>query len=637
MTDDSLIRMSARSVRQDRQEIFSCQTAFCCLLAGVFLLVLGARLWFIHHFALPVIFHDDWTVEGELFRKYVEGHLSFGYLVSSYKGHRLLISRLLLLALFDANGRQWDPLVYMVAQAPFYALGITLLVAIFGMRMNNWGRAALAVFATAVGMIPFGWENALFACNLDFPMFTLFGSLVIWFCWRYEALSWRWWVGAFLALTNLFVMGGGIFATIAITIFTFVGFVLEPARRNTRNTASLFVLSALVAFGFAMFAIADPRHTHVVSVTQFIRSLATVLAWPDDSRSILCFIIQAPLGLLAAALLIKRTPLSDARWLPIIIGASFWIQAAATVHQRLDHLHASRYRDSWILLTISTAACLCFLLEASGAWRRYLYLLAMAWAFTFLDGAANCVFHDLPNAIAEDRRARLTSDASVREYLHTGNEASLADIIYKQQISPNSVREMLPPDLLNLNTPLVPAQEQHPEGTDTDFTLSRKSDVAGLVYGEYNEDGGTLPKGIKLSFNVPKGTREISMLVAGQVDLHVASYNIRPLLDSDLWRSITIPIDPKATGFDISASGNAMRGMMFSAPTISTHYTLGRWTRDIVGDCAQNSVTRILLAGLVLMAGALIRMTRISVSDAPMRSLAPSLVGLCDVDAMRNH
>jgi hypothetical protein len=231
----------------------------------------------------------------------------------------------------------------------------------------------------------------------------------------------------------------------------------------------------------------------------------------------------------------------------------------------------------------------------------------------------------------------LTSDASVREYLHTGNEASLADIIYKQQISPNSVREMLPPDLLNLNTPLVPAQEQHPEGTDTDFTLSRKSDVAGLVYGEYNEDGGTLPKGIKLSFNVPKGTREISMLVAGQVDLHVASYNIRPLLDSDLWRSITIPIDPKATGFDISASGNAMRGMMFSAPTISTHYTLGRWTRDIVGDCAQNSVTRILLAGLVLMAGALIRMTRISVSDAPMRSLAPSLVGLCDVDAMRNH
>jgi hypothetical protein len=261
----------------------------------------------------------------------------------------------------------------------------------------------------------------------------------------------------------------------------------------------------------------------------------------------------------------------------------------------------------------------------------------MAWAFTFLDGAANCVFHDLPNAIAEDRRARLTSDASVREYLHTGNEASLAHIIYKEQISPNSVREMLPPELLNPNAPLVPAQEQHLEDTKTDVVFSRGSDLAAPVYGEYNEEGGSLPKGIRLSFNVPKGTKEISMFVAGHVDLHVASYHIRPLIDDGLWRSITVPIDPKATGFEISASGDALRGMTFSAPTISTHHTLGRWTRDIVGDCAQNSLTRVLLAGLVLMAGALIRMTRTSVSDAPMRSLARSLVDLCDVgrDAWR--
>ena len=524
-----------------------------------------------------------------------------------------------MLALFSANDRQWDPLVLMVAQAPLYAAGITLLVAIYGRRMNNWGRAALALFATAVGMIPFGWENAAFGCNLDFPMFTLFGILVIWFCSRYEALSWRWWVGACLALANLFVMGGGIFATIAMAGFTAVSLILEPARRNTRNTVSLFVLSALVAFGIA---IADTRHTPVISVTQFVRGLATVLAWPDDSHSILCFIIQAPLLLLAAMLLIKRAPLSDTRWLPVIIGSSFWIQAAATVNQRLEHLHASRYRDSWMLLAISIAACLCILMEASGAWRRYVYFLAMAWTLTFLDGATDSVFHELPNAIAEDQNARLASDGCVRQFLRTGNEATLAHVIYKSDINPTSVRDMLPPDLLNTNAPLVPAQDQHPEGTGTEVVSSRNSDVAGLVYGGYNKDGGTSPKVINLSFNVPKGTREISMLVAGHVDLRVASYQIRPLVDTDLWRSITVPIDPQATGFHISASGNAMRGMTFSAPTISTHHTLGRWTRDIVGDCARSSITRLLLAGLVLMAGALIRMTRTSVSYASRAVLA---------------
>lgn len=281
-----------------------------------------------------------------------------------------------------------------------------------------------------------------------------------------------------------------------------------------------------------------------------------------------------------------------------------------------------------MLLIISVAACLCFLMEASGAWRRYLYILVMAWAFIFLDGAADCAFHDLPNAIAEDQRARLISDGCVRQFLRTGNEASLSHVIYKSDISPTSVREMLPPDLLNPNTPLVPAQEQHPEDSEADFSLSRRPDVAEPVYGGSNEDGGISPKGIKQTFTVPKGTREITMLVAGHVDLHVASYQIRPLIDTDLWRSITVQIDPKATGFDISASGKAMRGMTFSAPTISTHHRLGRWTRDIVGDCAHNSVTRVLLAGLVLMAGALIRMTGTSPSHAPRLSLAGSGVGL---------
>ena len=617
--------MSVRSIPQDRQALFPCQTAFYCLLAGVFLLILGARLWFIHHFALPVIFQDDWTVEGGLFRKYVEGHLSFGYLVSSYKGHRLLFPRLVMLALFSANDRQWDPLVLMVAQAPLYAAGITLLVAIYGRRMNNWGRAALALFATAVGMIPFGWENAAFGCNLDFPMFTLFGILVIWFCSRYEALSWRWWVGACLALANLFVMGGGIFATIAMAGFTAVSLILEPARRNTRNTVSLFVLSALVAFGIA---IADTRHTPVISVTQFVRGLATVLAWPDDSHSIMCFIIQAPLVLLAAMLLIRRAPMSDSRWLPVIIGASFWIQAAATVNQRLEHLHASRYRDSWMLLAISIAACLCILMEASGAWRRYVYFLAMAWTLTFLDGATDSVFHDLPNGIAEDREDRLTADGCARQFLLTGNEASLSHIIYKSDIDPTSVRDMLPPDLLNPNAPLAPVQEQHPDATETQSISVRKSEVAGRVYGKYDEVGGTLPKGIKLTYSVPKGTSEITMLVAGHMDLNVGAYQIRPLIDTDLWRPITVPIDPSATDFDISASWNAMRGMTFSAPTISTHHILGRWARNIVGDCAHESLDRILLAGLLLMVGALIRMTRTSTSHAQIGALARSHRGL---------
>jgi len=585
-----------------RRELFSRKTACWCLLAGLFLLILGARLWFIHHFGLSVIYADDWPLQGDLFRRDVEGHLSLGYLVSAYHGHRMLFPRLFWLGLFRANGQQWDPLVFMVAQAPVYALGITLLVALYGRRMNCWGSAALAVFAAAIGAIPFGWENAVFECNVQFELFTLFGILSIWFCWRYDALSWRWCIGAFLALSNLFVLGGGVFPTIATTIFLILGAVIEPARRNGRNMAGIVILLAIVALGVAF---ASSKHTRVVSFIQFMRSFATILAWPDYSNWNRCFVIQAPLVLLAAFLLIKRAPVSDGRWLPVIVGSSFWIQAAATVHQRLLHLQASRYNDSWTLLSISIVACLYFLAETFGRWRRCYLIMVLIWGLVFLSGAMDAAFFELPREIAGDKWDRLIMDSSIRRYLRTGDKTCIAGE-YSEYITPYSIRGILPPDLMNANAPLIPVQERYAEDEDPCPLFCRQWDLGKQVYGFFNKNVGPVPKGIKLRFNVPKGTREVNMLVAGDVDFDVNRYHIEPLLESELWEPISVKIDPKATYFDISAAGNALEGMAFTAPTISTRHTLGLWARDIAGDCTHDTYARMMWLGLVLMAGALI-------------------------------
>ena len=590
--------MTVPFLHHGRRELFSRKTACWCLLAGLFLLILGARLWFIHHFGLSVIFEDDWPLQGDLFRRDVEGHLSLGYLVSSYHGHRMLLPRLFWLGLFRANGRQWDPLVFMVAQAPFYALGITLLVALYGKRMNCLGSAALAVFAAAIGMIPFGWENAVFGCNVQFQLFTLFGILSIWFCWRHDALSWRWWIGAFLALSNLFVLGGGVFPTLATTIFLILGAVMEPARRNARNLAGIVILLAIVALGVAF---AYSRHTRVVSFIQFMRSFATILAWPDYPNWNRCFVIQAPLVLLAAFLLIKRAPVSDGRWLPVIVGSSFWIQAAATVHQRLLHLQASRYNDCWTLLSISIAACLYFLAETLGPRRRCYLIIVLIWGFTFLRGAMDAAFFELPREIAHDRRDRLVMDSSIRRYLRTGDKTCIAGE-NSEYITPPSIRGILPPDLMNANAPLVSAQERYAKDEETYPLFCRQWDLGKPVYGFFNKNVGPVPKAIKLRFNVPKGTREVNMLVAGNVDFDVNRYHIEPLFDSGMWKPISVEINPKATYFDISATGNALEGMAFSAPAISTRHTLGLWARDIVGDCAHDTYSRIMWLGLVLMA-----------------------------------
>ena len=601
-----------------RRELFSRRAICWCLLGGLFLLILGARLWFIHHFGLSVIYEDDWPLQGALFRREVEGQLSLRYLVSSYHGHRMLFPRLFWLGLFRANGRQWDPLVFMVAQAPLYALSITLLAALYGRQMNWTGGAALAVFAAAMGMIPFGWENAVFGCNVQFPLFTLFGILSIWFCWRYDALSWRWWIGALLALSNLFVLGGGVFPTLATACVLIFGAITEPARRTRRNLAGIVVLLAIVVMGVA-FAY-SPR-TRVVSFTQFIRAFAAILAWPDYTNWDRCFVIQAPLVLLAAFLLLRRIPVSDRRWLPLIVGCSFWIQAAATVHQRLLHFQASRFNDSWMLLSISLAACLYFLGEIFGPWRRCYLIMVLIWGLVFVSAAMDAAFYELPKEIALDQRDRLMMDASIRRYLHTGDKTSIAGED-SEFITPFSIRGLLPPDLLNTNAPLVPALEQFPQDGDTYPLFCRNLESGIPVYGDFNHNVGPVPKGIKLRFNVPKGTREVDMLVAGDVDFDVNGYHIKPMLDTKFWKPVSVSIAPRATSFDISATGNALEGMAFTAPVISTRHQLGLWVRQIAGDSAHNTYVRIMWLGFTLMAGALLAIAGQSL--LPARGLSPA-------------
>ena len=90
--------------------------------AALALMIFGARLWLIANYGSPLPILDQWDGEAAmLFKPFLEGTLRFADLFAPHNEHRIVLSRLLALALLRLNG-QWDSLVEMTINAAICAV-----------------------------------------------------------------------------------------------------------------------------------------------------------------------------------------------------------------------------------------------------------------------------------------------------------------------------------------------------------------------------------------------------------------------------------------------------------------------------------------------------------------------------------
>ena len=75
------------------------------------LIILGAKIWLIAAYGNATPFWDEWDAEATgLYPRYVAGTLRLSDLLAQHNEHRILLTRLLDLALFAGSGR-WDPIL----------------------------------------------------------------------------------------------------------------------------------------------------------------------------------------------------------------------------------------------------------------------------------------------------------------------------------------------------------------------------------------------------------------------------------------------------------------------------------------------------------------------------------------------
>ncbi|HEX4083485.1 MAG TPA: hypothetical protein VHY22_01135 [Chthoniobacteraceae bacterium] len=604
-----------------------------CVLAGLFLLICGSRFWIIHEFGNATPYWDDWSTGAKIITSYQEGTYTPLELFESHNEHRSAYTQMLVLSLFRAN-RQWDPTLQMVAQAPFDALAIVLFVFLAGSFMSDLAKTALAGFSACLGVLPFGWQNTLWGDQSCFYFAMLFGIALIWFCWRYDALTPRWWIGALLSFGSLFTMASGVFPIVAVIGFLMVRLIVERGKNWLPRVAAIAILTAIVLFGIAIIP-RIPDNMAATNFHEFFGALTGIFAWPCGAHWA-GLVIQAPLILLTLALALRRVPFADGRWFVVIVGASFWIQDLATAWRRCKSWDASRYCDSWVMLLLILAASLYFFRGCLPGRRRILiYPIAAVWFSVCLYGVLDLAVNQLPRAILDKWSTMLQMENNVRQYLMTRDPGWLrrkipfpsADLL-RQILDSETLRPVLPSNLIGSSlNPL--AQKPGGAGFAKNGYPSEMPALNKPVYGSYGIGKARRKGWMTLDFQVPSGTREIEMQVAGYPNAngdalkmeeqhHHPSYSIAPPLNpGNNWQTVFITLTKGTTFFQISAKDEAdeadEKWIAFSMPAVAGDHPPGRMARSLT-----NHSFYFLDAGLVLLLiGALGRIAGAS-SSAPI-------------------
>jgi hypothetical protein len=425
------------------------------LLALVLCAVAG-RLLFVAAFGGGLPFWDQWDAEGALLLKpWMERTLTPSALFAPHNEHRVLWTRLVVLGLFEANGRQWDNLPAALLNAGLAGVVWGLLWAGLARGVGGRARALLAVAAVVLCWLPFGWENSLLGFNTHFFLLML-GAVGL--AWLAGGLPDRPLVGAgvlgLLALASSFTMASSVLTCVAAAGMVVLRVRLGTVRPRTA-LAWTCVLGAVAALTWAFVPVL-PGHVALkaAGAGEWWGAARRALAWPAVEMGGLGLALWLPAGW--AAVRLWRTRRAGEGEL-MALGLSAWVvgQAAAMAYARGHGFTevSSRYTD---LLAVGVLAGLRLALGlgesgAAGTAGRWLpaggvLLVAGAglWATTSAALASARAYH----------QAGLRHGAAVRGFVRDGDARALAagELPYpdadrlRRLLDTPSLRSVLPPE-----------------------------------------------------------------------------------------------------------------------------------------------------------------------------------------------
>jgi len=404
-------------------------------LVAICLIILGGKLWLIGTYSSPLPFLDQWKGEGaELLRPWMKGELRAADLFVPFNEHRILPTKLLVLALFEANQHQWDAQVQMVAGALVH-VGCAFFLGAFLVRRLGPSRKWL-IFAALLALfgLPFDWQNTLWGFQSQFYFLILFTLITFWGLGGHPAGSARWWIGAGAGLLACFSMGSGGFAGMALAAWLTVKLLLDStARRQRENWVTLALSIALGGLALALYT--PPASVSLNSLSAptfgaFLHGIGLHLGWPNGRSALLALPAFAPLAILFAIHLrkLRRNTLgtTSTSLEEFLFPLAIWVglQAAALSYCRNGPAAGiiSRYMDLFALGTLVNFVCLLRLIELAARHQvaRWPHRVALAgtvgWIILVITGLTALTQRNLRLDLPSMNQIQRVQAAAIRQF-----------------------------------------------------------------------------------------------------------------------------------------------------------------------------------------------------------------------------
>src|SRR6266581_4234769 len=360
-------------------------------------IVLGMQLLVIHYFGNATPFWDQWDAEADyLYRPWIEGSLRWNDLFVPHNEHRIFMTRLSALLLFELNGRVWDPLLQMVMNAGWHVLALLVLVYFLKQSCPDSAKAFFFSFAGIVFSIPYGWENTLAGFQSQFYFLLLFSFVFLWCIVQY-GLSGR--LRFLVAIISCAVLSFFSLASGTLTIAAGIGVLGTQRMRGVqRNKTAIGLLLFLFTSFIVAVALTPTISEHAVlkakSFVSYIPAVWKAMAWPV--KPVFGIFMYMPMLVFMVWQLCNRTISRRMPW--FVFAMCLWVigQILSIGYGRAVGVLSSRYLDVFSIGLIVNFVCILILRDACKALANFFKYFFIFWLLLVMNGFARMI----PNTIS---------------------------------------------------------------------------------------------------------------------------------------------------------------------------------------------------------------------------------------------
>lgn len=476
-------------------------------IAALALVVFGIKVLLIKHFGSSVPYWDQWDAEADLlYKSYLNSDLSFTTLISSHNEHRILITRIVSLALFELDGG-WDPILQMIANAGLHVVAIVLLVTVFQQVLRSVHFLPLILFSMLVFVLPIGWENLLAGFQSQFYFLMIFSLLALSGFATSEALSFKWWMSILVAVASYFSMASGAL-TAAAALCILILQMLFGVRKGPGEyiAAALLLAISVVMITYIRDVEAHDSYYKAHSMGQFLKALLECVTYPrSDAFSGVW--VNVPLVVYACWVLVTRPARESPHWIILSIIVWLFAQSLSLSYGRSPAVRSARYLDLLIVGLPLNFGVLLFAQSNIGARGKQVVvsLVAIAWLFIVLPALiGNTIESSIPAIVQKAAESREQSK-NVAAYFET-QDITVLQGKASQAIpypSPERLASLLSDPAIRLILPeqIRPADVDQKQALDRTFLKGKfRSIIEGLKSIVENRAPWVVGWGIVLAF-----------------------------------------------------------------------------------------------------------------------------------------